>query len=47
MPVDSNSNPLTNNEQVAENDNPDNPPKKEIPLSDVLLKPLDKAIDRF
>lgn len=47
MPVDSNSNPLTNNEQASENDNQTDPPKKEIPLSDVLLKPLDKAIEFY
>lgn len=47
MSVDSNSNPLTNNEQVVENDNSDTPPKKEVPLSDVLLKPLDKAIEFY
>ena len=47
MPVDSNSNPLTNNEQASKNDNQTDPPKKEIPLSDVLLKPLDKAIEFY
>lgn len=47
MSVDSNSNPLTNNEQVVDNDNQIEPPKKEVPLSDVLLKPLDKAIEFY
>lgn len=41
MSVDSNSNPLTNNDNQIE------PPKKEVPLSDVLLKPLDKAIEFY
>ena len=47
MSVDSNSNPLTDNKQVIENDNSNNPPKKEVPLSDALLKPLDKAIEFY
>lgn len=48
IPIESNNNSqLGNITPVVDNDNQVDSSKKEVPLSDVLLKPLDKAIEFY